>query len=433
MDNYQDLLGLSSAKFAEAKALLEKATPEDKERIESILTEARDLKSRAMQLKDITDNMADVINRQEAAKPDENKSERKSKTAWKDWGEFLHAAWMAPQLKKADIDPRLEAFKEVDDESGHSTKQMAENVGAQGGFLVPAEFMADLQAVIGENSLVRPRATIIRMRRRQIDIPVLDQTGTTANIPHWFGGMRFYWTEEAAEKTHTEATFRQVALVAHKLVGYTYASDELVSDSAISLADFLGGPLGMAGGIAWNEDYCFFLGTGAGQPLGVINAGCTISVAAQANPPAPGSIYIDLVNMMENFLPTGRGEWFINQRHMSDLLTMNGPAANPSYIWGSAITGAPNTLLGLPVHFTEKLPGPATAGSILLADFRYYLIGDRQATTVESTQYDRWKYDQTSWRAVHRVDGQPWLSTWLTLADGTSTVSPFVILGAKST
>ena len=69
-----------------------------------------------------------------------------------------------------------------------------------------------------------------------------------------------------------------------------------------------------------------------------------------------------------------------------------------------------------------------------LADFRYYLIGDRQATTIESTPYtDQWKYDLTSWRAVHRVDGQPWLSAPLTYQDGTVQVSPFVILGAKTT
>jgi HK97 family phage major capsid protein len=271
------------------------------------------------------------------------------------------------------------------------------------------------------------------MRRRQIDIPVLNQTGTTAGIPHWFGGMRFYWTEEAAEKTASDPSFRKATLTAYKLIGYTYASDELVGDSAISLSDFLAGPLGMSGGIGWMEDYAFLRGTGVGQPLGVINAGATISVAATASPPAPGTLYTDLVNMMESFLPTGRGVWVINQRHMSDLLTMNGPSANPYYLWGNAVQGQANTLLGWPVIWTEKLPAPGTAGSILLADFRYYLLGDRQATTIESTQYDRWKYDETSWRAVHRVDGQPWLSAPLTLADGTAQVSPFVILGAKST
>ena len=217
-------------------------------------------------------------------------------------------------------------------------------------------------------------------------------------------------------------------MVAHKLIGYTTASDELVADSAISLADFLSGPLGMAGGIAWMEDYAFIQGTGAGQPLGVINAGATISVARVGTDPT----YPDLCNMVENFLPSGRGVWFISQSLYSEMLQMSGPTGNASYLWGNAQSGAPNMLLGFPVVFTEKCPLRNNPGDVILADWRYYLIGDRQATTVESTQFDLWRYDKTSWRAVHRVDGQPWLSQPLYYQDGTTQISPFVILGSKS-
>jgi HK97 family phage major capsid protein len=147
--------------------------------------------------------------------------------------------------------------------------------------------------------------------------------------------------------------------------------------------------------------------------------------------------YQDLVNMLEAFLPSARGVWVANQSIMSNLLTMmdqaGGAANTGTYLWGSAADGVPNRLMGMPIIFTEKTPTAGNAGDLLLADFRYYLIGDRQATTVESTKFDKWAYDQTSWRVVHRVDGQPWLSSPLYYQDGTITVSPFVILGAKST
>jgi HK97 family phage major capsid protein len=87
----------------------------------------------------------------------------------------------------------------------------------------------------------------------------------------------------------------------------------------------------------------------------------------------------------------------------------------------------------MPVFWTEKLPLIGQQGDILLADMKYYLVGDRQATTVETTKFDRWAYDETSFRCTHRCDGQPWLSVPLPLQDGTSTVSPFVILGTKHT
>ena len=208
-----------------------------------------------------------------------------------------------------------------------------------------------------------------------------------------------------------------------------------MDDAAISLGDFLAGPLGFAGGVTWVEDYCFIQGTGAGQPLGVVNAGATITVNRQAvGTPIQ---YTDLVNMLESFLPSANGVWIVNQTGMSNLLLMmdqaGGAANTGTYIWGSAVDGVPNRLLGMPIIFSEKNPTVGNAGDVILADWKYYLIGDRQAATIESTQYDYWRYDQTSWRAVHRVDGQPWLSAPLTLQDGTSQVSPFVILGDKST
>jgi len=245
--------------------------------------------------------------------------------------------------------------------------------------------------------------------------------------------MQAYWAEEAAAKTSTEAQFRQIELVAHKLIMYTRASDELLDDSAISLSDFLTGPMGFAGCVTWFEDYAFLRGSGAGQPLGVITAvnRPTIVVARAA----AGAIgFADLANMMENFLPSGQGIWVITQSAMSELIQLNGPAGNPSYIWQpNARDGIPGNILGYPVIWSEKNPILGTQGDVLLADFRYYLIGDRQATTIESTEYDYWRYDQTSWRAVHRVDGQPWLSSPLRYQDGTTQVSPFVILGDVST
>ena len=95
----------------------------------------------------------------------------------------------------------------------------------------------------------------------------------------------------------------------------------------------------------------------------------------------------------------------------------------------------PNTLLGYPIIFSDKVPAISTTsnGDIGLYNFRYYVIGDRQRTTIESTQFEAWLTDRTTIRVVHRVGGRPWLSAPLTLRDGSFQQSPFVILGAKTT
>lgn len=425
----------AKALFAKARAVLEnpEAEAEEKEQVQKYIDDAKKLQGEAAQLQDIMKHADAIVEREEDKQPDEDaKGKRKSATEFADWAEYLKSVWRAnhPSIKAAP-DPRLQGFKDKDEEAADEKKDMAENVGATGGFLVPAEFLNQLQAVMAEDSLVRSRATVIRMRRRQINVPVLDQTTTTAGIPHWFGGMQFYWAEEASEKTEDDPNFRQAVLTAHKLIGYTRASDELVDDAAISISDFLSGPLGMSGGISWMEDYAFIRGTGAGQPLGVVNAGATITVNRAAQNTAG---LVDLLNMLENFLPSGRGTWFYTQSALRELMEISGPAGNASYVFmPSAREGVPDTIFGYPAVRTEKCPRIGTAGDFILGDWRYYMIGDRQATTIESTKFDRWRYDQTSWRAVHRVDGQPWLSAPLTYEDGTTQVSPFVILGDKST
>lgn len=436
---YKEILARAKGLYEQAVAIFQNpdATAEEKEQAEAMFKEAEELKAKGLRLKQILDGAMDeamtkaleesrvpVVDGAPTPAPAPSPASPADAGAYKEWNEFLYAIWMRKAHQVSDS--RLKFFKD-EKTAGHEEKQMVESTGASGGFLVPVQFLPSLQAIQAEDSIVRANGpTVIRMTNRQLAIPVLDQTGTTAGLPHWFGGMRFYWQAEASEKTLTEPSFRKVNLVAHKLIGYTYASDELLDDSAISLADFLSGPLGFAGGVAWMEDYAFLMGTGAGQPRGVVNAPATIGV----NRAAANAVGVaDLANMLQAFLPSGRGVWVMSQSVMASMIQLAGPTGNASYFWQpSAREGLPPYLLGFPVMWSEKVPALGTRGDVGLYDFRYFIIGDRQATTIDTTPYDRWEYDETSWRVVHRVDGQPWLSTPLTLQDGTTQISPFVVL-----
>lgn len=422
---------------AEAVAILEKipsgeAGAEEQQKVEGLLKQAEDYRAKAVQSDRIAKLNADFqIPDVEQPAPPEDQRTNDAKAKFSSWGEWLKSAHLAE--RKHVYDDRL-SFLDGDREvSILEAKALAEGVGATGGFLVPAEFRNELLALLGENSIVRSRANVIRMSRQQLDIPVLDQTTTTAGQPHWYGGMIASWTAEAAQKAESDPAFRMITLVAHELVVYTRVSDSLLADSAQSLEDFLTGPMGFPGAIGWQEDYTFLNGTGAGQPLGIINAGATITVnRAVAGPPAAIG-YADLASMLENFMPNGNGVWLFTQSALAEMLQLSGPTGNPSFIWGSAVDGAPNRLLGRPVIFTEKLPAIGTAGDVLLCDFRNYIVGDRQNTAIDSSTHERFQNNQTTWRAVHRVDGQPQLSAPITLQDGTSQISPFVMLGAKTT
>jgi HK97 family phage major capsid protein len=84
--------------------------------------------------------------------------------------------------------------------------------------------------------------------------------------------------------------------------------------------------------------------------------------------------------------------------------------------------------MGYPIFFVENAQPLGTQGDLILADLSKYVVGDRQMVTIDSSKHFRFQYDLTSWRAVHRVDGRPWLSAPITYRDGVTTVSPFVIL-----
>jgi HK97 family phage major capsid protein len=430
----KDWLEKGNALFEEAKALLfkEDGDAQDAERRDQLMEEGRQCFKRAADLKEIEKAVAelDLFN--------EEKKEVERGPQVKSLGQWVQAVHMVYQPSYRGPDPMRMLGKRFDDpeegselpswlsKQASERKDLLEQTGAVGGFLVPIEFRPELLGVIYEDNPIRQRATTVPMRRRQVQYPTLDQTGTAAGATRQHGGIVATWTEEATQKDETEPNFRQINLVAHKLVCYTEASDELLADEAVGLVSFLSGEMGFAGAIRWEEEYTFLRGTGTGQPLGVLPAACTLTV----NRAAAGTFNVaDIANMVQSHhgdSPT----WHLSRSAMSTLIQLNGPAGNPSYFWQpSARDGMPGTLMGYPIDYTEKLPTLGTAGDILLANWKHYLIGDRQATTIDSSQHFRFRNDITAWRAVHRVDGQPWLSAPITLADGATQISPFVILG----
>ena len=93
---------------------------------------------------------------------------------------------------------------------------------------------------------------------------------------------------------------------------------------------------------------------------------------------------------------------------------------------GGAQKGVPGFLFGRPVFVSEKVPAYGTKGDLSLLDPSLYVIGDRMQLEVAASEHVNFLKNQMTWRVVERVDGQPWLEKAVTLADGASTVSPFV-------
>lgn len=321
-----------------------------------------------------------------------------------------------------------DAYMEKAYGSVRSKAAMGESSGTTGGYLVPPEFYNKLLAIVAEEAVLRPRAFVQPMASATLQFPFLDvTTAQSAGNSPFFGGVVMNWTEEAQTRTETEPQFKQMELKAHELSGYAVSSNVLLQDAGFGLERFLMTLFARA--IAWYEDYAFLQGNGVGKPQGILTSKPVISVTRNASNSVK---FVDVATMLSKLLPSSlnRAVWIIHPYVLAQLVQL--ADAGGRVIWvpnnGGAQKKVPGTLFGLDVLTTEKVPALGTKGDVMLVDPTMYVIGDRMQIEIAASEHVNFLKNQTTWRVVERVDGQPWLDNVITLQDGASTVSPFIVL-----
>jgi HK97 family phage major capsid protein len=310
---------------------------------------------------------------------------------------------------------------------------LAEASGVTGGYVVPPQFAQQLLSLAEEQAIVRSRAFVQPMTSATLMFPYLDvSTAQAAGTSPFFGGIIFNWTEEAQSRTETEPQFKMLELKAHELSGYTVSSNVLLQDAAFGLEKFLFNVFARA--IAWYEDYAFLQGNGVGKPLGMLKSPAIIQPTRAGGSGTATFTYADAALMVSKLLPSSMTNaiWVMHPYVIKALVQLADGSGR--LVWVPNIAGAqdriPGTLFGRPVLISEKVPtfGAAGGGDINLLDPSLYVIGDRTQLEIAASQHVNFLKNQMTWRVVERVDGQPWLDKAITLADGSSTVSPFVCL-----
>ena len=252
-----------------------------------------------------------------------------------------------PGIGLSSIDPRLLQL---------AATGMSEGDDAGGGYIIPPEHRAGLLKLAVERSALSSRAQAIPMSSNSIDIPaILDTDRSSFNRN---GGVRVYWIEEAAQKTHSRPKFRKIGLKLNELAGLVYVTNTLLEDSPISLEPLLGTMF--ADEFAWVVDDSLIQGTGGGQPLGILNAGCLVTTPKEAGQAATTIVTENVINMYSRMWGPSLGSsvWFANSEILPQLMTMSiavGTGGVPLWIPGNSLAGAPHgTLLGRPLVFIEQ-------------------------------------------------------------------------------
>lgn len=302
-----------------------------------------------------------------------------------------------------------------------------------GGYLIPDEFRTSLLQVAVEKTNILQKTMAIPMSSNSISIPYVNGFDRSGGLIH--GGVQFKWLEEEGQYTETKPKTGRIGLKLKKLAGLCYATDEILEDSPISMEPLL--KAAFTDALAWTLDGAFIAGTGAGQPLGILNAPALVTVAKESGQSADTILYENVLKMYSRLWRTDGAVFLANRETLPQLATMElavGTGGSAVFLPANGAAGRPfDTLMGLPLIFTEHCKALGDAGDIILADWSQYLVGQKtNGLNFSSSVHLKFDYDQTAFKFTLRIDGQPWWKQALAPKNGTNTLSPFITLAERA-
>lgn len=328
--------------------------------------------------------------------------------------EFFQAVKMA-EMYPGQEERRLLPFK---------ASGLNESVPSQGGYLLPPQIASGIHQNMWGVGSVLSRFNPIRVTGNSLTINAVDESSRADGSR--MGGVRGYWLAEAAQKTSSMPKFRQIELKLKKVVALCYATDELLADAS-ALESWIGN--NVPNELRFQVESAIIKGDGVGKPLGILESGALVSATRTD---ASEIDALDIGRMWARRLP-GYNDyvWFVNPAVYPQLLNMTigdmpvyAPSVRPDVPFGS--------LLGRPVIENEYCPNLGTVGDILLASPSAYALITKGGVEAASSIHIKFDYDETAFRFVYRVDGQPYYNAAITAYDAVNTVSPFVALAATT-
>lgn len=315
------------------------------------------------------------------------------------FGRFIRAVNGTPDL--ADEDRRLV-------QSGFVTGDQFRNAagvstGAAGGYMVPPEFRdIVIEALLAYGPMLELAETFYTTSGANIPWPTNDDTGNEGVI--------------LAE--NTQISEQDVLLGTNSLDAYTYTS-KLVRVSYQLMQDrpdfetWLPRKLGERLARIYNRHAT--VGTGAGQPDGIVTSATVGATSARSygatpSPTAGALIYDDLVDVVESldnaYLQGGDPVWMMHQSARKLARKLKDSQGRP--LWEPSVqSGTPDMLLGYPARINNHMATHAQSSkSILFGDIRQAyairIVRDNQLVRLNERYAD---FLQVGFFLFGRMDG----------------------------
>lgn len=260
-----------------------------------------------------------------------------------------------------------------------------------GGYLVPDEFEKTLVDALKDENIFRDLARTIQSASGDRSIPVVTSHGAAE------------WMDENALVPESDDNFGQLTVSAYKLGTFIKVSDELMSDAAFDLADYVTAEFARRMGA--KEEEAFFVGNGTKKPTGIFAdvGGADVGVAGGSS--ITSDSLIDLYYSLR--APYRRNAvWVMNDTTVKAIRKLKDN--NNQYLWQPALTaGTPDSILGRPIRTSPFVPEVGAGEKVIaFGDFSYYWIVDRQGRTFKRLNELFATTGQVGFMVVQRVDGK---------------------------
>jgi HK97 family phage major capsid protein len=268
--------------------------------------------------------------------------------------------------------------------------------GPNSGYLVPPEFLAELDKNLVLFSPMRSLARILQASTGAVILPKRTAIPTVS------------WEGETDAEPVTNPVYANQTLSIYEMKAYVDVSNRMLEDSAFSIDGLLAEDLGEAFG--QKEGAAFIVGAGSGskQPLGITAATITTSTVAATTGPTTDEL-IDFYHSLPSPY-AANATWLMNRSTIGYVRKLKNEAGE--YMWqgplGPLTNGNPGSLLGAPVVEFPDMPNIG-AGLIPIAfgDWRSgFKIFDRVSLSVLRDPYSQQTAGNVRFHARRRVGGE---------------------------
>jgi HK97 family phage major capsid protein len=291
-------------------------------------------------------------------------------------------------------------------EAAPEMKSFSIGAPAEGGYAVPTEIDARVDATLKSVSPIRAIANVVAVGSANYRKLVAS------------GGFQSGWASDTGARAETTTpVFNEIAPPVGELYANPAASQSMLDDAAFDVEGWLAEEIGREFGVA--EGTAFVTGTGTNQPKGFL----TYTTAATADGARafgtlqhlatgvsggfaatnPENAIVDLVHSLRAVYRQGAA-FVMNSKTLATIRKMK--TADGEFLWRPGLeAGQPTTLLGYPVIEAEAMPDIASGSlSIAFGNFQVgYVITERQGVRILRDPFTRKPF--VHFYATKRVGG----------------------------